>query len=174
MVFSLFTFQRVGSKETARGISAFPQNETSRLLLWTPSKMGLSSGSQTLECLLGKCLFRKTGVLNAEMTQFMETMIDELSEPMDVSDSQIFSEFCNGPIIALCSGQNVLHQDVSTSQRKRAFRSRMSSDVTCTIQQFVSPVVWKRFHRPGECRRRTEPTRRNEDGIGAGPARSRL
>ena len=34
----------------------------SRLLVGTPSKMGLSSGSQTLECLSGKCLSRKMGV----------------------------------------------------------------------------------------------------------------
>ena len=30
----------------------------------TPSKMGLWSGSQTLDCLLGKCLIRKIGVMD--------------------------------------------------------------------------------------------------------------
>ena len=48
----------------------------------------------------------------------------------------------------------------------------MSFAVTCTTQQFVSPVVWSRSHRQGEPRRRTEPTGSNDDVLRAGPGPS--
>ena len=61
-------------------------------------------------------------MLNTEVTDFMEIVIWEISEPTDVSDSQIYFEFCNGPITTLCSGgQRVLHWDVWPSHGKLSF-----------------------------------------------------
>ena len=100
-------------------------------------------------------------ILNAEVTQFMETVIEELCDPWMSLTIKYSSNTATAP------SYRCLHQNVSN----RAFRSRMFFDITCRIQQFVSPVVWWRSHRQGEPRRRAEPTRNNEDGIGAGPVR---
>ena len=51
--------------ETALKKSTFPQNETFAGAYLTPSKIDFSSGSQTLEHLLGKCYFRKQGVVGS-------------------------------------------------------------------------------------------------------------
>ena len=47
--------QRVGSEETARNKHSPTKRDPRGCFIGTLSKMGLSSGSQTLECLLGKC-----------------------------------------------------------------------------------------------------------------------
>ena len=58
------------------------------------------------------------------MTQLVDTVVDELFEPMSVSDSQLFLKFRNGHVMTLRSGgQNVFHHNVPSSQRKRSFWS---------------------------------------------------
>ena len=60
-LFWLFTLQRLGPEETARN-KHIHKTRRWRVLAGTPSKIGLSSGSQTLRWSPGKCLFRKKGV----------------------------------------------------------------------------------------------------------------
>ena len=77
--------------------------------------------------------------------------------------------FWNSLVVAQRSGgQHALDQGVPFLEKCELW-TRMSFDITSSIHQFVSPVLWSRSNRQGEPRRSAEPTRRNEDGIVARP-----
>ena len=94
---------------------------------------------------------RKTGsnMLDAELTQFVENVVDELCEPKDVSDSQVLSNSETATSVAQWAHLAV--QDVPTPQ------SVAVQDVPChhDTQRFASCLVATPSGEP----RRTEPTR---------------